>query len=125
MSKPCNGITIVPTKGVELVKPAPMPIGRYVPPSARVKKEPTLTAEQIASDKLFPTLGGATWPQIRERMAQPLNMLDRVKTSIEEAERNAEKEPETDTSKMTDEELEAAGWWRRRWPMRRSRLDEP
>ena len=125
MSKPCNGITIVPTKGVELLKPVAKVIGRYVPPSERAKKEPTLTADEMNSDKLFPTLGGATWPQIRERMARPLNMLDRVKTTIEEAERNAEKEPETDTSKMTDEELEAAGWRRRRWPMRRTRLDEP
>jgi hypothetical protein len=120
MSKPCEGIAIVPTKGVKLLAPTKV-VGRYVPPSERVKKEPTLTTDEMNSDKLFPSLGGATWPQIRERMAQPVSMLDKVKLSMEES----EKEPETDLSKMTDEQVEAAGWWRRRWPARRTRLDEP
>jgi hypothetical protein len=126
MSKPCQGIALTPVKGSSLLSTTPaaaVPVGRYLPPSARPKKgiEPaTLTADEINSDKLFPTLGnsisrGASWPQIRERLAQPAQTLsEKVKEGIERAEKEAEegyrREQETNPWKMDEDQLERNGW---------------
>lgn len=124
MSKPCQGIAIVPMKVSEMVSKvtAPVPIvaavGRYVPPSARKPGDPlpTLTAGEMASEKLFPTLGGgATWSQIQTRLKAPaLSFKKNVQQGIErerlEAEEGVRRELITDPHLMTDEQLERNGW---------------
>ena len=93
----------------------------YVPPSQRsAKKEDlTLSVDDMASSTLFPTLdsmspttSGATWTQIRTRLAKPLtevvgDAIERERKAIEEGIRQ---EKETDPRKMTDAQVLANGW---------------
>ena len=93
----------------------------YVPPSQRTAKKEglTLSVDDMASSTLFPTLdsmspttSGATWTQIRTRLAKPLtevvgDAIERERKAIEEGIRQ---EKETDPRKMTDAQVLANGW---------------
>jgi len=129
MSKPCQGTALKPMTGAELAKQQPTEsASRYMAPWMRksVPKEEkkSLTAEEIASTDMFPTLkpmssatsNGATWSQISTRLAQPISMkaaveeaMERERLAIEEGIRQ---EQETDPSKMTEAQLDANGWVR-------------
>jgi len=93
----------------------------YVPPSQRTakKEELTLSVDDMASATLFPTLNsmspttsGATWTQIRTRLAKPLTevvgeAIERERKALEDGIRQ---EKETDPRKMTDAQVLANGW---------------
>jgi hypothetical protein len=117
--------------GAELSKQQPVvatPASRYVAPwmrkSAPKEEKKGLTAEEMASTEMFPTLKpmnpgtstGATWSQISTRLAQPLSMKAAVEEAIERErlalEEGIRQEQETDPSKMTPAQLEANGWVR-------------
>ena len=115
--------------GAELAKQQPAEsASRYVAPWMRksVPKEEkkSLTAEEIASTDMFPTLKpmspgtstGATWSQISTRLAQPINMKAVVEEAIERErlaiEEGIRQEQETDPSKMSEAQLDANGWVR-------------
>ena len=92
----------------------------YIPPSRRAEKveKEGLTQEDLTS-ALFPTLqvmgpttSGATWKDIRKRLAKPLlevveNSMEREKKEIEDGIRQ---EKETDPRKMTEAQISANGW---------------
>ena len=113
--KACDGVVLTPMKF------APQPVevtvskAKYLPPSARaaVKKEETLTKDDMDSTKLFPTLGGAsTWKQLGSRFSKPLsevvgNAIERERKAQEDGIRE---ENETDPRKMKDANVIAAGW---------------
>ena len=78
MPKPCEGITLAPVRGSQLIEaqqeqPAAQK-GVYIPPNKRspaqaVPEGPT--KDELSSAENFPSLGGgASWTQIRERLAQ-------------------------------------------------------
>ena len=127
MSKPCEGIRLAPMKGIQLVKAQP-PVdkkGRYVPPSARKDLPPeakTLTAEELGSAELFPTLKtGASWSQIRTRLALPVQdfkgtLQQRLEREKRELEQGIQEELETDPRQMTEAKLAKDGWVTRKLP---------
>ena len=117
--------------GAELSKQQPavaVPASRYVAPwmrkSAPKEEKKSLTAEEMASTEMFPTLKpmglgtstGASWSQISSRLAQPISMKAAVEEAIERerlaVEEGIRREQETDPSKMTNAQLEANGWVR-------------
>jgi hypothetical protein len=93
----------------------------YVPPSQRTakKEELTLSVDDMASATLFPTLNsmspttsGATWTQIRTRLAKPLTEVvgDAIERERKALEDGIRQEKETDPRKMTDAQVLANGW---------------
>jgi len=140
MSKPSEGITLQPVKWSELVKkgpvaepaaaPAAAPATRYIPPSMRAteaKREKELSAEDLDSAKLFPSLAyiptkalppmspataGASWSQIRNRIEG--GMKDHIVEKMESQKLSEEEklriENEEDPHKMTIAQREAKGW---------------
>jgi hypothetical protein len=142
MSKPSEGIKLAPVKWSELVKKEPVPLplaavpapaappSKYVPPSQRsteAKKEKELTAGDLDSAKLFPSLqnsatnvlppmlpmtSGASWTQIRNRIEG--GMKEHIVEKIEEQKQSLEEkiriENEEDPYKMTVAQREARGW---------------
>ena len=128
MSKPCEGITLKPLTGAELVQSAAPkePTSKYVAPWMR-KAEPNeekkvLSAQDLASAEMFPALKpmqvgagkGASWAEISKRLAQPANLKGVVENAIErrrlEEEEGVRQEQETDPFKMTKAQLEKQGW---------------
>jgi hypothetical protein len=78
-----------------------------------------LTAEDMDSATLFPTLGpmppttnGASWNQIRTRLTKPLvNVVEEaIERERKEAEEGMRREMETDPTKMTEQQRKANGW---------------
>lgn len=133
MSKLCEGTILTPMKGADLIKQQNTETvktdSRYLPPWMRKaasdeKKKNGLTAEEIASNELFPTLKpmqpctntNATWSQIGSRLAQPISLKKVVEDSIERErkliEEGIRREQETDPFKMTEQQLENRGWKR-------------
>ena len=133
MSKLCEGTILTPMKGADLIKQQNTETiktdSRYLPPWMRKaasdeKKKNGLTAEEIASNELFPTLKpmqpctntNATWSQIGSRLAQPISLKKVVEDSIERERKQIEegirREQETDPFKMTEQQLENRGWKR-------------
>jgi len=128
MSKPCEGITLKPVTGAQLVQSAAPqePASKYVAPWMR-KAEPKeekkgLSAQDLASAEMFPALKpmqagagkGASWAEIGKRLAQPANLKGVVEDAIErrrlEEEEGVRQEQETDPFKMTKAQLEKQGW---------------
>lgn len=149
MSKPSEGIILQPVKWSELVKkepvaPAPAPVAvasRYIPPSMRAteaKKEKELSAEDLDSAKLFPSLAyvprtvlppmspataGASWSQIRNRIEGGMkeHIVEKMEAQKLSEEEKLRIENEEDPHKMTIAQREAKGWktlylqkWRRK-----------
>jgi superfamily I DNA/RNA helicase len=133
MSKICEGTILTPMKGADLIKQqtteAAKTDSRYLPPWMRKavldeKKKNGLTAEEVASTELFPTLKpmqpctntNATWSQIGSRLAQPISLKKVVEDSIEREQKLIEEgirqQQETDPFKMTEQQLEERGWKR-------------
>jgi hypothetical protein len=133
MSKACEGNILTPIKGAELMKlqvtETQTTESRYLPPWMRKaaleeKKKNGLTAEEVASTDMFPTLKpmqpctntNASWSQIGSRLAQPISLKKVVEDSIERErkliEEGIRQEQETDPFKMTEEQLENRGWTR-------------
>ena len=123
MSKPCEGIALKPLKPSEFSVPIVLPNNRYIVPSARpVLQNVPLTASEIASEKLFPSLSPknsttTSWPQIQARLkgeVEPLNFKKNVIMGIEREqkslEENARREQITDPCEMTVDQLETNGW---------------
>jgi hypothetical protein len=135
--KPCNGVAIAPTplptapkahlKAAELAAAAEAasatPVkASYCPPSKRkqvaaVQKPPT--EDELNSDLVFPTLkpsapvtGGATWGQLRERLAPTTSFKGVIEERVkrEEEARMRIVEVVTDPTKMKTAELVAEGW---------------
>ena len=108
MSKPCEGITLAPIKGSHLAGAQQQPVvqkGSYVPPNKRVaaavaEGPKVLTKEEMSSVENFPSLGGgASWTQIRDRLAPSKpnfkGMIEeRIKREKQELENREEKEDE-------------------------------
>jgi hypothetical protein len=121
-------MTLKPMTGAELAKQQPSQASRYVAPwmrkSAPKEEKKGLTAEEMASTEMFPTLKpmspgtstGATWSQISTRLAQPISMKAAVEEAMERErlalEEGIRQEQETNPSKMTEAQLEANGWER-------------
>ena len=108
---------------------APVTPSRYVPPSKRAEEPATLSTTDMKSDKLFPTLApmkptmnGASWGQIRARLATPtkpeqppqLDFKRTIEASIQrmdkEQEEGKRRENITNPVEMTPAQLEQNGW---------------
>ncbi len=113
MSKPSEGIKLAPIRMTDLkpttdtVDSLPQKKG-YVPPNLRGSSAKVDNLPKNLDGMNFPSLGNAapvqkTMPNFRK------TVLDQIeREQLDELERNRVKE--VDTSKMTREELEAAGW---------------
>ena len=134
MSKPCDGIRIAPMKMVPLPKAAgaaAVPKASYVPPSRRTEVEKevakTLTADELQSKELFPTLApmkpattGASWGQLRNRLASPetppatknfkATLEERIKREVREVEEGIRLENITDPLEMPPQIRLQNGW---------------
>lgn len=127
MLKPCEGIQLqpikfTPTTSKDGVGPPLLKRSIYIPPSKRAEMKPediVLTAEDMDSATLFPTLGpmppatnGASWNQIRTRLTKPLvNVVEEaIERERKEAEEGMRREMETDPTKMTEQQRKANGW---------------
>jgi len=126
MSKPCQGIVLKSMTGAEIAKQQPavtaVPRSRYLPPIQRKLEVKTLSKEDLDSTDMFPamqeiqpsTANGASWSQIRMRLAQPINMKLVVEEAIERERKASEEgirqEQETDPLKMTKNQRETNGW---------------
>lgn len=138
--KPCNGVPIAPAPlAIAAARPVPAHIkaaelaaaaaaaaspvkSSYCPPSKRkqaaaVQKAPT--QDELNSDLVFPTLkpsapvtGGATWGQLRERLAPATSFKGVIEERVkrEEEDRIRIVEVVTDPTKMKTAELLAEGW---------------
>jgi len=122
MSQPkaCDGIVLEPVR-MKKIEPEAPKSRAYVPPSQRTakKEELTLSVDDMASATLFPTLNsmspttsGATWTQIRTRLAKPLTEVvgDAIERERKALEDGIRQEKETDPRKMTDAQVLANGW---------------
>lgn len=127
-AKPCEGVRLAPMKGSQMIRAAPVAEekGRYVPPSARKDLPPeikALTAEELGSKELFPTLkAGASWSQIRTRLALPVQdfkgtIQQRLEREKKELEQGIQEELETDPMQMTEAKLARDGWVTRKLPV--------
>jgi hypothetical protein len=139
MSKACEGVKLTPMRLADLVKngaaaaPSQPPKSHYIIPSKRAQpadtgpQQPTLSVEEMKSEQSFPTLGpmkpatsGASWGQIRARLAKPLapapapppitppsktgmNFKEMIDNRILRDKEEAEKQP-------VEEEDDEAGW---------------
>jgi len=134
MSKACEGVKLTPMRLADLVKngaaaaPSQPPKSQYIIPSKRAQpadtspQQPTLSVEEMKSEQSFPTLGpmkpatsGASWGQIRARLAKPLapapaqakstmNFKQMIDQSLLREKEEAEKQ------QPDDEEIEEEGW---------------
>ena len=139
MSKPCEGIRLAPMKMVPVPvtgKPAVVvPKSSYVPPSKRTEVEKevkTLSKEDLSSKDMFPTLApmkptttGASWGQLRNRLAAPVPQVeknfkatleDRIERERKEVEEGVRLENLTDPLEMPPHILEQNGWATIRMP---------
>ena len=143
MSKACEGVKLAPVRLADLVKngaaaaaAAAAPVvskSQYIIPSKRAQpadagpQQATLSSEEMKSEESFPTLGpmkpatsGASWGQIRARLAKPLapapapppvtppskttmNFMEMIDNRILRDKEEAEKQP-------VEEEEDEAGW---------------
>jgi hypothetical protein len=134
MSKPSEGVTLKPVKWSERVKKEPevapaAPATKYVPPKLRAveaKKEKELSAEDLDSAKLFPTLAyvpktlppmapattGASWSQIRNRIESGMkeHIIEKMEAQKQSMEEQLRLENEEDPYKMSIGQREAKGW---------------
>ena len=118
MSAPCDGIQLKPVRLADIVA-APVAaapdVKKYMRPSERAKAEPEpLTATELSSQKLFPTLGaapvaGGPWDPSAS-MSYKNNVEDGIKRAQRELEEGQRREQITDPAQMTAEELERNGW---------------
>jgi len=105
-----HGITLQPIKMADLAKVTtdkPKIQGKYVPPGKRSEKEPDLVSLNSTD---FPTLGLA--PKATVKLYKE-SLLDKIKEKIRlDAIANEElyMPPETDISKMSDNDLVKIGW---------------
>lgn len=138
-SKPCEGIKLAPMKFADIVKSAPPPAAaaapapmktHYVPPSKRAQEKEDVkapSADDMKSEQSFPTLSpmkpatnGASWGQIRARLAKEPSVTtslsfknvieERVKRDIEEMELGKRLENITDPLEMNVQQVEQNGW---------------
>lgn len=117
MSAPCQGIALKPVRLADILAApapavAPVPRGsKYVRPSERAKAAPEpLTAAELSSQSLFPTLGAATVVGVASQMSYKKNVEDGIKKAQKELEEGQRREQITDPSQMTAEELQKNGW---------------
>jgi hypothetical protein len=136
MSKPSEGVMLKPVKWSELVKKEPVaaPIvattSKYVPPSMRAeeaKKEKELTAGDLESAKLFPSLScipttplppmlptmpGASWSQIRNRIEGGMkeHIVGKLEAQKQTVEEQIRIENEGDPFQMSAEQRQKNGW---------------
>jgi hypothetical protein len=138
MSKPSEGITLKPVKWSELVKkesvvvtaPPPVAASKYVPPTMRAveaKKEKELSADDLGSAKLFPSLTyvptkglppmlptttGASWSQIRNRIEGGMkeHIVEKIEAQKQSEEDRIRNENQEDPYQMTIEQRDAKGW---------------
>jgi len=140
MSKACEGIKLAPVRLADLVKngaaaaaPPVVSKSQYIIPSKRAQpadagpQQATLSVEEMKSEESFPTLGpmkpatsGASWGQIRARLAKPLapapapppvtppskttmNFKEMIDNRILRDKEEAERQP-------VEEEGDEAGW---------------
>lgn len=130
--KPCEGIKLAPMKFADIVKSSPpAPVKpHYIPPSKRAQEKEEVkspSADDMKSEQFFPTLSpmkpatnGASWSQIRARLAKGPAMTpslnfknvieERVKRDIEELEIGKRLENLTDPLEMNAQQLEQNGW---------------
>ena len=105
MSKPCQGTELAPIK-LSTIVTAP---SKYVLPSAR-KETAVLSAKEMSSEVLFPTLGAVEKKAWAPALSFKKNVevgIERTKTEVEEGVR---REQITDPYEMTRDELEKNGW---------------
>jgi len=135
MSKPSEGIALKPVRWSELVKkepeaPVAVPASKYVPPKMRaveVKKEKELSADDLDSAKLFPSLAylptkglppmlptttGASWSQIRTRIESGMkeHIVEKIEAQKQSMEEQLRIENEEDPYKMSVTQREVKGW---------------
>ena len=135
MSKACEGIKLAPVRLTAATAPAISERHYIIPSKRNPTSEPqsTLNVEDLRSENLFPALGpmkpvssGASWGQIRARLANPpitpivpsvtkptmdfKQMIEkRIMRDIEEAEKPDE--DQMDPFKMTQAQCEQTGWY--------------
>jgi hypothetical protein len=112
MSAPCQGIALKPVRLADIaaaaVAQAPT-ANKYVRPSDRAKTGPTpLTADELSSKTMFPTLGLTT--KVASQMSYKKNVEDGIKKAQKDLEEGLRREQITDPSQMTAEELQKNGW---------------
>jgi hypothetical protein len=111
MSAPCQGIALKPVRLADIAAAAAKaPIAsKYLRPSDRAKTGPTpLTADELSSKTMFPTLGITT--TVASQMSYKKNVEDGIKKAQKDLEEGQRREQITDPSQMTAEELQKNGW---------------
>lgn len=120
MSAPCQGVALKPVRLADMAAAVASatvaPASKYQRPSERVKTGPTpLTAAELSSQSMFPSLGtaavaGAPWDPAATPMSYKKNVEDGIKKAQEELEEGQRREQITDPAQMTAEELKKNGW---------------
>jgi len=119
MATPCQGIALKPVRLADILVAAEPPVEKkYLRPSERAKNGPTpLTAVELASDMLFPSLAsptrravaGPAWDPVAP-MSYKKNVEEGIKRVQQEMEEGQRREQITDPCQMTEEELQQNGW---------------
>jgi len=110
-----QGITLKPVRLADLaataVAAAAVKKSKYVPPSERAAEGPApLTAAELASTKLFPTLGLAVAVAAAAPLSFKKNVEEGIKKAQQELEEGFRREQITDPWEMTEEERQQNGW---------------
>jgi hypothetical protein len=105
-----QGITLKPVRLADLAAAAPKK-SKYVPPSERAAEGPApLTAAELASTKLFPSLGLAAAAAAAAPLSFKKNVEEGIKKAQQELDEGFRREQITDPWEMTEEEREQNGW---------------
>ena len=111
-----QGITLKPVRLADLAATAVAaaavaPKAKYMRPSERAAEGPTpLTAAELSSTKLFPSLGLAVAAAAAAPLSFKKNVEDGIKKAQLELEEGYRREQITDPWEMTAEEREQNGW---------------
>jgi hypothetical protein len=110
-----QGITLKPVRLADLaataVAAAAVKKSKYVPPSERAAEGPApLTAAELSSTKLFPSLGLAAAVAAAAPLSFKKNVEDGIKKAQQELEEGFRREQITDPWEMTEEERRQNGW---------------
>jgi hypothetical protein len=108
-----QGLTLKPVRLADLAAAAVAAPkkSKYVPPSERAATGPEpLTAAELSSTKLFPTLGLTAAVAAAAPLSFKKNVEDGIKKAQKELEEGYRREQITDPWEMTAEEREQNGW---------------
>jgi len=110
-----QGIALKPVRLADLaataVAAAAVKKSKYVPPSERAAEGPApLTAAELSSTKLFPSLGLAAAVAAAAPLSFKKNVEDGIKKAQQELEEGFRREQITDPWEMTEEERRQNGW---------------